>query len=157
MKKLIIILIVILAAPLFSGQSLAGETMMGKETSGMMGSSGHTAEQLIGLTVNNSKGEHVGQIRNVNQNPKTGEIYYVILGSSLLGIGETKHAVPLEALKIQTDEKRATLIVPQGKLENAPNIAAGESAEEFKVLLQKHYGVAPASGEGMGDPRSMMK
>ena len=36
MKKLLILLITILAAGLFSGQSQAGETMMGKEASGMM-------------------------------------------------------------------------------------------------------------------------
>jgi hypothetical protein len=36
MKILLILLITILAAGLFSGQSQAGETMMGKEASGMM-------------------------------------------------------------------------------------------------------------------------
>ncbi len=144
MKKLIILLIAILAATLFSGQSLADVT---KTTSGA-----YTADQLIGLNVNDLDAKHVGKIRDVNLNSETVEINYVILGKSLLGIGEdTTSAVPLEALKIQNDEGSVTvtLIVSEFKLLGSPSIAAGESDEEFRVRLQNYYCEAPEFGEGI--------
>jgi sporulation protein YlmC with PRC-barrel domain len=143
MKKLIMLLMAVLAVALFTGPSLAGETMME--------SSAYTTEQLIGLNVDNLEGKHVGKIRDVNLNSETGEINFVILGKSLLGIGEEKFAVPLEALKIQNDEGsvNVTLIVSEIRLLTAPSIAAGESDEEFRVRLQNYYCVAPEFGEGI--------
>jgi sporulation protein YlmC with PRC-barrel domain len=143
MKQLIILLVAILAAALFLGQSLAHET---KTESGA-----YTAEQLIGLNVNNLEGKHAGIIRDVNLNSETGEIDFVILGKSLLGIGEDKFEVPLEALNIQDDEVSvvATLIVSEIKLLNAPSIAAGESDEEFRSRLQNYYCEAPEFGDGI--------
>lgn len=147
MKKLIILLISILAVALFSGQSLADETKLE--------SSAYTAEQLIGLNVDNLEGKHVGKIRDVNLNSETGEINYVILGKSLLGIGEDKFAVPLEALKIQNAEEsvNATLIVSEFMVITAPSIDAGESDEEFRGNLLNHYCGAPEFDEGMSVPK----
>ena len=111
----------------------------------------YIAEQLIGLNVNNLEGKHVGIIRDVNLNSGTGKINFVILGKSLLGIGEEKFAVPLEVLKIKNDKGNvsATLIVAEDKLLTAPNIAGGETDEEFRGNLLNHYCEAPESGEGM--------
>ncbi len=111
----------------------------------------YTAEQLFGLNVINLEGKHIGKIRDVNLNSETGEINYVILGKSLLGIGEDTFAVPLEALKIQNDEKSvsSTLIVSEIRLLKAPSIAVGESDEEFRVRLQNYYCEAPEFGEGI--------
>ncbi|MEN8232822.1 MAG: PRC-barrel domain-containing protein [Thermodesulfobacteriota bacterium] len=108
-------------------------------------SSAYLAEQLIGLNVDNLEGKHVGIIRDVNLNSATGEINYVILGKSLLGIGEDKFAVPLEALKISND-KGATdvkLVVSEIKVISAPNFETAESDEEFKDLLLNHYCAVP--------------
>jgi sporulation protein YlmC with PRC-barrel domain len=143
MKKTIILLIAILAATLFSGQSLADVTKTE--------SSVYTSEQLIGRNVDNLDGEHVGKIRDVNFNADTGEINYVILGKSLLGIGEdTKSAVPLEALKIQNDEESVTvtLIVSEFKLLGAPSMTTNESGEDFRNRLQEYYCASPEFGEG---------
>jgi hypothetical protein len=93
----------------------------------------------------------VGNIRDVNLNFETEEINYVILGKSLLGIGEDTFAVPLEALKISKGEGNmsATLIVSEIKLISAPSIAKGESDEEFRGNLLNHYCEAPEVGEGI--------
>ena len=137
MKNLIILMISILAIALFSGQSLADETKLE--------SSAYTADQLIGLNVDNLEGKHVGIIRDVNLNSATGEINYVILGKSLLGIGEDKFAVPLEALKISNDEGATdvTLVVSEVKVISAPNFETAMSDEEFKDLLLNHYCAVP--------------
>ena len=135
------LLVSILVVALFSGQSLAHETKTERSV--------YNADQLIGLNVDDMEGKHVGIIRDVNLNSETGEINYVILGKSLLGIGEDKFAVPLEALEIQDDEVSVvvTLIVSELKLMAAPSIAAGESNEEFRVRLQNYYCGAPDFGE----------
>ena len=124
MKKLFFLLIAILAVALFSGQSLAQVTKTE--------SSAYTAEQLIGLNVNDLEGKHVGIIRDVNLNSETEEINFVILGKSLLGIGEDKFEVQLEALKIENVQGSvsATLIIEEYKLISAPSIAASETKTE---------------------------
>ena len=147
MKNLIMSLIAILAITFFSGQSLADQTLLESNV--------YTTDQLIGLNVNNQEGKHVGKIRDVNLNSETGEINYVILGTIMLGIGEDIFAVPLEALKIQNDEKNTsvTLIVSELILMTSPSIAAGESNEEFRVRLQNYYCVAPEFEKGIDAPK----
>jgi sporulation protein YlmC with PRC-barrel domain len=148
MKKLIILLISILAVALFSGQSIAAETKLESST--------YTADQLIGLNVDNLEGKHVGIIRDVNLNSETGKIDIVIIGKSLLGIGEDKFEVPVESLNIENfkESVRVTLIVPEMTLLAAPIIASSETkaesntytAEELigqdvKSLEGKHAGI----------------
>lgn len=131
---------ILLAAPIIATDETEAE------------SNAYTAEQLIGRNVDHLNGEHIGKIRDVNLNAETGEINYVILGKSLLGIGgDTTSAVPLEALKIQKDEGNVTvtLIVSKIRLLSAPSIAAGESDEEFRGRLQNYYCEAPEFGGGI--------
>jgi len=137
MKKLIVLLLSIVAVSLLTGLSYAGETIMTENTL--------TAEQLVGLNVNDLEGNHAGIIRDVNFNKETGKVNYVILGKSLLGIGEDKFAVPLEALNINDEEGSltATLIVSEETLLAAPAITADESDEVFKDRLQRYYCSAP--------------
>jgi len=141
MKKLIMLLVSILTVALFTGISFAGEA----ETE----DSAFTVNQLIGLSVNDLEGKHVGKIRDVNLNTETSEINYVILGKSLLGIGEDKFAVPLEALKIQNAEGNvtATLIISEIRLISAPIIGVGESDGAFGDRLQNYYCEVPNLGD----------
>jgi sporulation protein YlmC with PRC-barrel domain len=147
MKKITMLLMAILAVALFTGPSLAGETNLE--------SNAYTADQLIGLNVNSLEGKHVGKIRDFNLNARTGKINYVILGKSLLGIGEDKFAVPLEVLKIQNDKGSvsATLIVSETRLLTAPSIAVGESDEEFRGNLLDYYCEAPEFEKGIDGPK----
>ncbi len=134
MKKQIILLISILAVALFSSQSFAGEIVKAAST--------YTATQLIGLEVDNLEGKHLGIIRDINLAAATGEINYVVLGKSMLGIGEdTRVAVPLEALEIKNIDGglTATFNVSEPKLISGPKIIPGESVEDFKDRLQKYY------------------
>ena len=137
MKKLIILLATILAITISSGLSLAGEVGLEKGD--------YTVEQLLGKEVSDLEGKHVGIIRDFNLNSITGEINYVILGKSMLGIGEDKFAVPLEALKIRNVEggTNVTLIVSELMVITAPSFDTAESAEKFKEILLNHYCAVP--------------
>jgi len=135
------LLVSILAVALFTGTSFAGEAKTEE--------SAFTVKQLIGLNVNDLEGKHVGKIRDVNLNTETSEINYIILGKSLLGIGEDKFDVPLEALKIQNAEGSvtATLIVSEIRIISAPTIGVGETDEAFGDRLQNYYCEAPEFDE----------
>lgn len=137
MKKLIVLLMSFLLVSFFTGQSFADETKI--ESSAL------TGEQLVGLNVDDLEGQHAGIIRDVKFNAETGKINYVIIGKSLLGIGEDRFALPLEALSIHDEEGSlaATLIVPEVRLIGAPTIAVDESEEAFGDRLQKYYCSAP--------------
>jgi sporulation protein YlmC with PRC-barrel domain len=137
MKKLIVLLMSFLLVSFFTGQSFADETKI--ESSAL------TGEQLVGLNVDDLEGQHAGIIRDVKFNAETGKINYVIIGKSLLGIGEDRFALPLEALSIHDEEGSlaATLIVPEVRLIGAPTIAVDESEESFGDRLQKYYCSAP--------------
>jgi sporulation protein YlmC with PRC-barrel domain len=105
----------------------------------------YSEEALRGLTVVNREGEELGEIREVRVDSETGEINFVILArGGVLGIGAERYAVPIEALKISRDKDKATLTVSENKLETAPRQETGMSDGEFKDVIQKHYGVAPA-------------
>lgn len=152
MKKLIILLVSILAVALFSGQSIAAEAKLESST--------YTADQLIGLNVDNLKGKHVGIIRDVSLNSETGKIDFVILGKSLLGIGEDKFEVPVEALKIENfkESARATLVVPEITLLAAPIIASDETKAENNAYTAEQLigrNVDNLNGEHVGKIRDV--
>ena len=65
-----------------------------------------------------------------------------------------KVAVPLEALRIDQEKKKAILKVDESKLANAPK-KEDKPTQVFLFELEKYYGVAPAwekEAETMGPP-----
>lgn len=143
MKRVTLFLTAVLSVLLLAGTAFAAGS--GTEGSSEMTSGVYSEEELRGLTVVNLEGEEIGEIREVRVDSETGEVNFVILArGGVLGIGEKRHAVPIEALEIRRDEEKATLIVSENKLETAPRQETEMSDEEFKNVIQKHYGVAPA-------------
>jgi sporulation protein YlmC with PRC-barrel domain len=139
MKRLTLFLTAVLSIFLLAGSAFAAGT--GTE----MTAGAYSEEALRGLTVVNREGEELGEIREVRVDSETGEINFVILArGGVLGIGAERYAVPIEALKISRDKDKATLTVSENKLETAPRQETGMSDGEFKDVIQKHYGVAPA-------------
>ncbi|CAD77505.1 MAG TPA: PRC-barrel domain containing protein [Rhodopirellula baltica] len=60
--------------------------------------------QLMGLNLQNSQGESVGEIKDIVLNAKTGKVRYaVVTYGGFLGMGNKLFAVPFEALKTQVD------------------------------------------------------
>ena len=148
MNKLNVLLTTMLTILLLAGPSFARETIQEGKAPAMAESSMFTKDQLVGLAVVDRNGANVGEIKDVSLNARTGRINFVTLAEGgMLGIGEKRFAVPLEALDIRKDEKMATLIVSADKLKSAPSKAAGVSDEEFSGLIHQYYGVAPAWGD----------
>jgi sporulation protein YlmC with PRC-barrel domain len=65
------------------------------------------ASTLDGNEVMSSDGEHVGKISDIMLDVRSGMVAYAVLSEGgFLGIGTTLHAIPWNALTLDSDEKR---------------------------------------------------
>jgi sporulation protein YlmC with PRC-barrel domain len=79
------------------------------------------ADTLIGNDVYNSANESLGSIKELMIDMSTGKISYAVLSfGGFLGVGDRLFAVPWQALKLDTTNKRFTLNASKEQLKNAP-------------------------------------
>jgi len=79
------------------------------------------ADTLVGDDVCNLKGEVLGDIKEIMLDMSSGKVCYAVLSfSGFLGMGEKLFAIPWNALKLDTLNKRFELNVEKDRLENAP-------------------------------------
>ncbi|EMI46834.1 PRC-barrel domain-containing protein [Rhodopirellula sp. SWK7] len=64
--------------------------------------------QLMGLNIQNSQGESVGEINDIVLDSRTGKVRYAaVTYGGFLGVGNKMFAVPFEAFKVQVDPDEA--------------------------------------------------
>ena len=79
------------------------------------------ADTLLGNDVYNGAGENLGAIKEFMIDMAAGRIGYAVLSfGGFLGMGDRLFAVPWQALKLDTANKRFTLNVSKEKLKGAP-------------------------------------
>ena len=79
------------------------------------------ADTLLGNDVYNERGENLGAIKEFMIDMASGRIAYAVLSfGGFLGMGDRLFAVPWQALKLDTANKRFTLNVVKEKLKTAP-------------------------------------
>jgi sporulation protein YlmC with PRC-barrel domain len=79
------------------------------------------ADTLLGNDVYNGAGENLGTIKEFMIDMTAGRIGYAVLSfGGFLGMGDRLFAVPWQALKLDTANKRFTLNVSKDKLKSAP-------------------------------------
>jgi sporulation protein YlmC with PRC-barrel domain len=79
------------------------------------------ANTLIGDHVHNLKNEHLGEIKEIMLDMRTGKIAYAVMAhGGVFTLGEKLFAVPWEALTLDTVNKRFTLNVDKQRIDNAP-------------------------------------
>ena len=79
------------------------------------------ANTLIGDKVHNLKNEHLGDIKEIMLDMRTGKVAYAVLSlGGVFTMGEKLFAVPWSALKLDTVNKRFVLDVEKERFENAP-------------------------------------
>lgn len=126
-----------------NSQSATGMTNPQSQAQAMR--SNITADELRGMTVLDQSGKDIGKISDVMVDNDTGQVSFVILAKGgVIGIGASKHAVPIRALNVNADKKQATLNVDESLLANAPTQPASMSNKDFELQLEQHYGIAPA-------------
>ena len=106
------------------------------------------ADTLIGNDVYNQNDEDLGDIKEIMLDTNTGKVSYAVLSyGGFLGMGEKLFAVPWEALKLDTENKRFVLNVDSEKLESAPgfdkdnwpNMADEKWADSIHSFYGTHY------------------
>jgi sporulation protein YlmC with PRC-barrel domain len=79
------------------------------------------ADTLIGNDVYNSAGDSLGTIKEFMIDMSSGRISYAVLSfGGFLGMGDRLFAVPWQALKLDTKNKRFTLNASKEQLKKAP-------------------------------------
>ena len=80
-----------------------------------------SASSLTGTKVRNGSGDDLGKVEDLMIDTATGQVNYAVLSfGGILGIGDTLFAVPLQAMKVDTDDEELILDVPKDRLANAP-------------------------------------
>jgi sporulation protein YlmC with PRC-barrel domain len=106
------------------------------------------AETLVGNDVYNQKDENLGDIKEIMLDMRSGRVGYAVLSfGGFLGMGEKLFAVPWNALKLDTKNKRFVLNVLKDRLKDAPgfdkdhwpNMADQAWAKE----IHSYYGTSP--------------
>ncbi len=76
---------------------------------------------LTGTDVRNRAGESLGDIKDFMIDLSTGRVHYAVLDfGGFLGIGDKLFAVPLEALRTDTQSDKLVLDVDKARLKDAP-------------------------------------
>ncbi|MFZ6774944.1 PRC-barrel domain-containing protein [Undibacterium sp. SXout7W] len=79
------------------------------------------AHTLTGDNVVNPAGEHLGDIKEIMLDMRTGHVAYAVVAfGGLLGIGEKLFAVPWKALTLDTINKCFILNIEKTRFESAP-------------------------------------
>lgn len=101
----------------------------------------------IGENVYNSKGEKLGDIKEVMLDVDNGRVAYAVLSfGGFLGIADKLFAVPWNALtlKLETLDQRFLLEVEKERLESAPGFDKDNwpdmANEAWSTQLHSHYG-----------------
>lgn len=80
-----------------------------------------SATSINGNSVRNAKGDDLGNVEDLMIDMKSGDVSYAVLSfGGFLGIGDKLFAVPLEAMRVDTDNESFVLDETKERLENAP-------------------------------------
>lgn len=106
------------------------------------------ANTLVGNDVYNTKLEDLGDIKDIMLDMRTGRVSYAVVSfGGFLGMGEKLFAVPWQALKLDTVNKRFTLDADKKLLETAPGFDKDNwpnmADSTWEQGIHAHYGTKP--------------
>lgn len=107
-----------------------------------------SASTLSGDKVVNPEGENLGEIKDFMIDLDTGRIAYAVLQfGGFLGLGDKLFAVPMQALRLSTEEHKFYLDVDKERLKNAPGFDKDNwpttADREFMSSVYSYYGYKP--------------
>jgi len=106
------------------------------------------AEEVIGVDVQNAKGEDLGTINTLVLDKRAGFVRYVVLSfGGFLGMGDKLFALPWEILSYNEARDCFVLDIPQEKLKNAPGFNKNQwpnmSDRKWGESIFNYYGSRP--------------
>jgi sporulation protein YlmC with PRC-barrel domain len=105
------------------------------------------ATTLIGEKVQNLQDEHLGDIKEIMLDLRTGKVAYAVLSfGGVFTIGEKLFAVPWAALKLDTVNKRFVLNVKKERFEKAPGFDSDNwpnmADQSWSAGIHDYYGIS---------------
>lgn len=104
------------------------------------------AHTLIGDNVVNQADEHLGSIKEIMLDMKTGHVTYAVVAhGGVLGIGEKLFAVPWSVLNLDAINKRFVMNIEKEHFENAPGFDSDHWPDmanpRWADTVHHHYGL----------------
>ncbi len=95
--------------------------------------------------VNNATGDHLGDVKDIMLDMRTGRVSYVVMSSGgFLTIGEKLFAVPWDALKLDTVNECFVLDIAKERFEAAPGFDKDDwpnmANETWASDVHRYYG-----------------
>ena len=108
------------------------------------------AETLVGNAVFNRDSVDLGDIKEIMLDMRSGRVSYAVLSfGGFMGVGKKFFAVPWQALKLDTENKRFVLDVSKDQLESAPGFDTDHWPDmadpTWEKSIHAHYGTRPYS------------
>lgn len=105
------------------------------------------ASTLIGDKVHNAQDEHLGDIKEIMLDMRSGKIAYAVLSyGGVFTVGEKLFAVPWNALKLDTKHKRFVLDIENDGFKNAPGFDSSNwpdmADQSWADSISTYYGAA---------------
>ncbi len=105
-----------------------------------------SSTSITGTNVTNSKGENLGEIKDLMIDTQNGTVNYAVLSyGGFLGMGDKLFAVPFEAFSVNETTETFILDVDKEVLKSAPGFDKNDwpktSDTSFWNGLYSHYGV----------------
>ena len=112
------------------------------------------AATLTGDNVVNQLDESLGDIKEIMLDMRSGRVAYAVLSfGGVLGMGDKLFAVPWNALKLDTVNKRFVLNVEKTRLESAPGFDKDAwpnmADSSWESDIHTYYGTKPNSGSSV--------
>lgn len=106
------------------------------------------ADTLVGNEVYNREAQDLGEIKEIMLDMRSGRVSYAVLSfGGFLGMGEKLFAVPWDALKLDTENKRFVLDVAKDRLDGAPGFDKTHwpdmADETWEKSIHAYYGTKP--------------
>lgn len=107
-----------------------------------------SAGTMNGTSINNPKGDGLGDIKDLMIDLSSGRVAYAVVEfGGLFGIGSKLFAVPLKALRQDTENKCFVLNADKSSLENAAGFDKDHwpdfADRSWQEALHKHYDTSP--------------
>lgn len=109
-----------------------------------------SASTMIGDDVRNLEGEHLGELKELMIDVRTGRVAYAVLSfGGILGIGNKLFAIPWEALSLDNEDHAFILDANKEMLEDAPGFDKDDwpdtldDDDTWLVEVYDYYGYEP--------------
>jgi sporulation protein YlmC with PRC-barrel domain len=130
-----------------NGQDQTGASQMGMDQSNMNGQYSPAlarAEDLLDSSVKGRNNKDIGEVEDIVLGPSRSDVAYVVVSSSgTLGLGATRHAIPLRAFTVTTNEDgqaRFSLDITRKQMEAAKGFEADAWPEEANTNWENSSG-----------------